>query len=198
MIFTVASFKGGVGKTVTAVHLAAALSDSGRTMLIDGDENRSAIKWSKRGDGFPFDTISPIQVPKFAAGQEHVVFDTGQRPRDKELETNAAECDLLIVPTRPRAIDGDVLVTMIDALRAISAQNFRVLFTCVPAFAGKRAAEMRRLLNDAGIPVFEGEIPQLEAFEKAAAVGRIVRDVHDPNAQRAWDAYVQIAKELQR
>ena len=42
MIITVASFKGGVGKTTTAVHLAAFLNESSPALLIDGDPNRSA------------------------------------------------------------------------------------------------------------------------------------------------------------
>ena len=49
MITTVASFKGGVGKSTTAVHLAAYLHLRGPTLLIDGDPNRSVTGWSKRG-----------------------------------------------------------------------------------------------------------------------------------------------------
>ena len=37
MIITIASFKGGVAKTTTAVHLAAYLQDRSPTLLIDGD-----------------------------------------------------------------------------------------------------------------------------------------------------------------
>jgi chromosome partitioning protein len=47
MIVTTASFKGGVGKTTTAVHVAAFLQKDGDTLLVDGDPNRSATRWSK-------------------------------------------------------------------------------------------------------------------------------------------------------
>ena len=42
MIITVASYKGGVGKTTTAVHLAAYLQSLGPTLLLDGDQTRNA------------------------------------------------------------------------------------------------------------------------------------------------------------
>ena len=61
MIVTVASFKGGVAKTTTAVHLAAYLQQQANTLLIDSDPNRSATRWGSLGK-LPFKVIDERQA----------------------------------------------------------------------------------------------------------------------------------------
>ncbi|NCR19934.1 MAG: ParA family protein [Microcystis aeruginosa LL13-03] len=57
-IITVTGYKGGVGKSTTAVHIATYFSDRGRTVLVDGDPNRTALGWAERGrvDSFKLST----------------------------------------------------------------------------------------------------------------------------------------------
>ena len=49
-----------VGKTTAAIHLAAFLAKQGKTLLLDGDLNRSASAWARKGQ-LPF-TVADIGV----------------------------------------------------------------------------------------------------------------------------------------
>ncbi|WP_293184793.1 MULTISPECIES: ParA family protein [unclassified Microcoleus] len=55
-IVTIASFKGGAGKTTTALHWAAYLQTKAPTLLVDGELNRSALDWAARGS-LPFKVV---------------------------------------------------------------------------------------------------------------------------------------------
>jgi len=197
MIITVASYKGGVGKTTTAVHLAAYLQSLGPALLLDGDQTRNATAWAERGEGFPFRVALIDQAAKLARDYEHIVIDTGQRPSGDDLEAAADGCDLLVVPTFPGALETDGLGQTVRALQAIGAA-FRVLLTSVPPDAVREAEELRELLVRAHAPVFDSVIPRLKAFKKAAGAGCIVDQAKDREAARAWQSYVAIGQELER
>jgi chromosome partitioning protein len=194
MIITVASHKGGVAKTTTAVHLAAYFQTLGPTILFDGDQTKNATAWSQRGQGFPFKVASIDHAAKLARDFAHIVIDTGQRPSDDDLIAAAEGCDLLVIPAVPSALDTDGLSQTIRALPATAV--YRVLLAKVAPDAAKDAAELRAILKDIKAPVFKTEIPRLKAFEKAAGAGLLVNQTDDQRAARAWAAYVAAGKEI--
>lgn len=194
MIVTVASFKGGVGKTTTAVHLAAYLNEHSPTLLVDGDQNRSAITWATPGK-LPFKVVTDVQMPKYIRDYEHIVIDTQARPTREDLEYLADSCDLLILPTTPKALDLDALLRTIDTLRAMQA-NFKVLLTIVPPSPSQAGKEAKEMLQAEGIPTFEAEIKRLVAFERAPLEGVIVKEYDDPRAGIAWAGYEALGKEV--
>lgn len=199
MIVSVISAKGGVGKTTTAVHLAAFLQRLAPTLLVDGDGIRSATKWSQRGDGkgLPFTVISYAELARSAPNFTHIVIDTEGNPSDDDFRDAAKGSDVLVIPAVPESVATDGLTHTLVKLQDLRSKNFRVLLTMVPPKPRTEGAALREMLVEQEIPVFEAEIPRLAAFEKAAAEGVPVSGVlNDRNAARAWAAYEAVAQEL--
>jgi chromosome partitioning protein len=195
MIVTVASFKGGVGKSTTAVHLAAYFQERAPTLLIDGDPNRSVSAWSKRG-ALPFQVIDERQAARYARDFEHIVIDTQARPSREDLDALAGGCDLLVIPSTPDALALDALMLTAAALGELGAERYRVLLTIVPPKPSRDAEEARTAIVEAGLPLFAGDIRRAAAFQKAALQGVVVRDVKDPRAADCWLDYQRIGSEI--
>ncbi len=195
MIVTVVGFKGGVGKTTTAVHLAAYLQQKAPTMLVDGDPNRSATAWARAGK-LPFRVVDERLAARHAREFEHVVLDTQARPDKDDLRVLAEGCDLLIVPTTPDGLSLDALLQTVDALRSLGASSYRVLLTIVPPLPNRDGEDAQALLLSRDLPVFGTRIRRLVAFQRAALQGVPVYDVNDPRAKDGWQDYERVGKEI--
>ena len=197
MRVTVANFKGGVGKTTTAIHLAAYLSKQGPTLLLDGDPNGSASAWAKRGR-LPFAVADIDQATKEGidpASFEHVVIDTQARPDEKDLRALASRCDLLIVPTQPRALDLDALRQTVQMLRGVDSR-FKVLITMAPPWPSRDGARARTSLQKAGVPVFETAVRRFTAYDRAVVQGVPVYASDERKATDAWHDYEKVGEEV--
>jgi len=197
MFVTVASYKGGVGKTTTAIHLAAYFQDLAPTILIDGDPNRCVSTMAKRG-GMPFAIADEREGLYAVRNYKHVIVDTEARPGATDFEDLARGCDLLIIPTVPASMDTDVLILTLAAAQKLAPDKYRVLLTKVPPPPEPEGAALRQELKGEHIPMFAAEIPRLKAFEHAAAVGVPVSKLKDDRAKRAWQSYRAVAKEVEK
>jgi chromosome partitioning protein len=195
MIITVASFKGGVGKTTTAIHLAAYLSERAKTLLIDGDTNRSASGWAKRGK-LPFTVIDERQAAKYARNFDHILIDTQARPEQEDLKALADGCDLLIIPSTPDALALDAMMLTVDALKQLGNDSYKILLTVIPPKPSRDGEEAREMLAEAGLPLFKTGIRRFVAFQKAALAGVPVYQVNDPKASQSWADYQALGREV--
>lgn len=194
MIITVASFKGGVGKTTTALHLAAYCQSKAPTLLVDGDLNRSALDWANRGK-LPFKVVDERQAVRFARQYEHIVIDTPARPAPDELKTIAEGCDLLVLPTSPDALALGAMLQMVEALKALNTE-YKILLTIIPPKPSMSGDDARATIEQTGLPIFQSGIRRLMAFQKAALEGVPVSSVQDKMSGIAWRCYTEVGREI--
>jgi chromosome partitioning protein len=194
-IITVTGYKGGIGKSTTAIHLATFFSERGKTVLVDGDPNRTALRWAQRGgeDGLPFEVADQRQAMRVIGGADFIVIDTPARPDSDDLAELAKGCELLILPTSPDVVS---LEPMLETARVLGGANYRALITVVPPHPSREGELMQTDLREGGVPIFRTMIRRTVGFAKAAVAGKPIRDLDDPRAKGAWADYSALGNEV--
>lgn len=193
MVISIASYKGGVGKTTTAIHLAAYFQNIGPTLLLDGDLNRSSLRWAEHGK-LPFKIVDHRQAPMHISRYQHVVVDTQARPDEADMKVLVGSCDLLVLPCTPDAISLQVLGDTVSALQKIGAGNYRVLLTIIPPKPNRDGEEARSYLLESGVPLFSSGVRRLVAFQRAALSGVTVDSVDRTNL--GWSDYRSVGDQI--
>lgn len=176
MIVTVASTKGGVGKTTLAVGLAEALAVDGAAVVLldlDAQAEGSSDDWAElAGDDLAVTVATATAVemtralPKIAA--DHIVIDTP--PADPAATAAAIEAaDLVLVASGPRSAD---VRSAVRVLHVAADTNTPVAVTLTMTRSGVAAADAtRQALTDLGWAVTEATIPMRERIHQSFGNG---------------------------
>jgi chromosome partitioning protein len=197
VIITIASFKGGTGKTTTAIHLAAFLATkrgSGRVVLADGDPNRSACSWYDRSDTKPkFIVVDGEDDP---GDFQHLVIDTPARTEPEDLIPLVESSDLLIIPTAITIFSLEATIATLGSLETMPPDRYRILLTMLPARGHKREQAAREALTEAGLPLFKSGIKSRTLYQDAELEAVTVSQMKGDPAAIAWADYQALGKEI--
>lgn len=169
--------KGGVGKTTAALLLATQLARVARVSVIDADPNRPIKAWASGGnapakltvvsDADEENIIDRIEAA--AAASPFVVVDL-EGTAAKIVLLAVSQADLVIVPTQGSQLDAEQASRALKVIRQQEKMSGRpvpygVLLTRTnPAIRTRTMAHIQRGLLDAGVPLFETELNEREAF----------------------------------
>lgn len=201
-ILAIANGKGGVGKTTSAINLAALLSHTYKTLLVDADPQASASWWVDRGE-MPFDLAQEtdpqlLKQLKKVKDYELVVVDTPPALRSDALKAVVGAADYLILPTQPAPMDLSALIETVRSAIATAKVDHRVLLTKVDPRSINEALDAQQSLIDAGIPTFNSFIRAYKVHERAPLEGLSIVQMKGKNAGIAASDYRKVTDELQR
>jgi chromosome partitioning protein len=203
-ILVVLNGKGGVGKTTTAVNLAATLSETQKVLLVDADPQGSATWWVERSDsGMGFDLSQETQPHLLSQlrqidDYEVIVVDTPPALGSQALSATIGAADYLILPTPPAPMDLTVLIeTVRQAVTPVGVAH-RVLLTRVDPRSLNEAIEAQNTLLELGIPACNAFIRAYKAHERAALDGSSISQWRGRNAKEACSDYRRVVDEIQR
>lgn len=197
MIITVASLKGGVGKSTIAINLAVALRHIGYTVaLIDTDTNQSCLHWSgERDEDLPYIYVTPLPDSKelsknlkgLVENYEIVVID-GTPSLNEVTSRIITAADVLIIPVRAGVLDLLATQKFLDRYEdAVERKGEDIpAYFLLNQFNERYNVSQKtmNLLEQSDIDTLASRLGDRTAYANSIEEGKGVYEYNDPKAKK--------------
>jgi chromosome partitioning protein len=187
-VISVINQKGGVGKTTLSVHLATALAERSRVLLVDADPQGSSLDWEaerqEKGRKLYFPVIGlpkkilHIELPKMAKDFDAIIIDGPPRIYDVARSAILAS-DMVLLPVQPSQYDvwaAEETVGLVEECATLYKPTLRRAFVINRKIVNTAIGrDVRTALAAFPIPVLKSAICQRVAFAESAQ-GKTVFD----------------------
>jgi chromosome partitioning protein len=209
--------KGGAGKTTSAFLLSTALAKLYDVTVIDADPNNPIKTWATGGNMPPRmsivsdaneDTIIE-RIEDAATKTAFVVVDL-EGTASKIVIYAISQADFVIIPAQGSQLDANeasraIRVVLQSAKMTGKAKPYAVLLTRTSSLIRTRGlAHIQNGLIAAGIPVFETELNERDAFKAVFSFQQTLEGLNPadvPNLDRAklnvWEFVHEVVEHLQ-
>ena len=200
IVLVVLNGKGGVGKTTTAVNLAAIYAETQSVLLVDADPQGSALWWTNRSPTALGFEVTQAQDPAHLSELPNlrqydlVIVDTPPALNSAALAAVIPVANYVLLPTPPAPMDLTALITTVNEAVAPRGVAHRVLLTKVDSRSLAEALEAQNTLLELNIPACHAFIRTYKAHERAALDGVPVLQWRGKNAQEARSDYHRVAE----
>jgi chromosome partitioning protein len=203
-VLVVLNGKGGVGKTTTAINLAAVFAEQSPVLLVDADAQGSASWWYQRGDqGMKFGLLQAADADTLAGLRQQqdyglVVVDMPPALASEAIQAALPHADYVILPSPPAPMDLTALIETVKTVIKPTQVHHRVLLTRVDPRSLNEALDAQNTLLQLGVPVCHSFIRAYKAHERAALDGQPITEWRGKHAKEAMADYRRVAEEIQR
>jgi chromosome partitioning protein len=193
-VITLASRKGGAGKSTLTAQLAAQAHALGkRVLVIDADPQGSLKLWHARRAGALPKLVTPERGLERALafamieGFDTVFIDTAPTTWVVVQEAIRA-ATLVLIPARPGFFDLDAVQETVKTARERN-KPYAVVINAAPVRRDDKetalVAQSRAYLDGLGIPVWAGQISQRAGFQSTLAAGASAAEIGPQTAAGA-------------